>query len=192
MQLFAIVDYRKHFVRLPGSMNDVEILCLFSICQKTRGIFFNEFDSHEDIKPYIIEDKGYQLLPWLMMPHKQINVQHSILEALYNKQLSCDKIVENNLGILEKTLCELMIKFNLNMHFFPNAVICCCMLHNIIINGKYININELMQQFEAKNTIEDIHCVLVIRHGDDHGCNHVNELDIETKLQRGEVSTNAM
>jgi len=165
----------------------------FQSIKKTWGIFFNEFDSHEDIKPYIIiEDEGYQLLPWLMMPHKQISVQHSILEALYDKQLSCDKIVENNFGILEKTLCELMIKFNLNMHFFPNVVICCCMLHNIIINEKYINIDELMQQLEAKNTIEDIHCVLVIRHGDDHDGNHVNELDIKTRLQRGEVSTNTM
>jgi hypothetical protein len=66
------------------------------------------------------------------------------------------------------------------------------MLHNIIINEKYINIDELMQQLEAKNTIEDIHCVLVIRHGDDHDGNHVNELDIKTRLQRGEVSTNTM
>jgi hypothetical protein len=125
------------------------------------GFFFNEFDSHEDIKPYIIENKRYPLLPWLVVPHKQIIVQRSILEALHNKQLSCDKVVENNFGMLKKTLCELMIKFNLNLHFLPNVVICCCMLHNIIINGKYINIDELMQQLEAKNIIENRHCVLV-------------------------------
>ncbi len=76
-------------------------------------------------------------------------------------QLSCDKVVENNFGILKKTLCELMIKSNLNMHFLPNVVICFCMLHNIIINQKYINIDELMHQLEAKNAIEDSHCVLV-------------------------------
>jgi hypothetical protein len=36
MQLHAIVDYKKHFVDvfvgLPGSMNDAQILCLYSIC----------------------------------------------------------------------------------------------------------------------------------------------------------------
>jgi len=39
------------------------------------------------IKPtYISWDKGgYPLLPWLMVPHKQIWVQNPILEALYNK-----------------------------------------------------------------------------------------------------------
>jgi len=127
-----------------------------------------------------------------MVPHEQVSVQHSILEALYNKQLSCDKVVANSFGILKKTLCELMIKSNLNMHFFPNVVICFCMLHNIIINGIYINIDDLMLQLEAKNAIEYKHCVLVTRHGGDHGGNQVNEFDIKTTLQRGEISINIM
>jgi hypothetical protein len=180
------------FLGFLGSMNGAQILCLSSICQKIWGIFFHEFDSHEGIKPYIIGNKGYALSPWLMVPHKQIGVQYCILEALYNKQFSCDKVVVNNFGILKKTLCELMIKSNLNMHFPPNVVVCYCMLHYIIINGKYINIDELMQQLEAKNAIEDRHCVLVTRHGGDHGGNHVNELDLKTTLQRGEISLNVM
>jgi hypothetical protein len=34
-----------------------------------------------------------------------------------------------------------MIKFNLNVHFFPNVVIYCYMLHNVILNDKYIDFN---------------------------------------------------
>jgi hypothetical protein len=41
------------------------------------------------------------LLPWLMIPHKQFgNIQHTIIEALYNKHLSWSKsVVENSCDI---------------------------------------------------------------------------------------------
>jgi len=38
----------------------------------------------------------------------------------------------------------LMIKSNLHVILFPNVVICCCMLHNMIMNGKDIDIDEFM------------------------------------------------
>jgi hypothetical protein len=86
VQLHAIIDYKKHFVDVfvinPKSMNDARILCLFSIYQITWRNFFHEFDSHEGIKPYIIGNKGYRLLSWLMVPHKQVNVQHSIFRGI--------------------------------------------------------------------------------------------------------------
>lgn len=39
-----------------------------------------------------------------------------------------------------------MIKFNLNVFFLLDVVIlCCCInLHNMILNGKNVNIDELM------------------------------------------------
>jgi hypothetical protein len=46
---------------------------------------FNECDGHEGIKLDIIGNKGYLLMPWLMVPHKQIGIQHTILEILFNK-----------------------------------------------------------------------------------------------------------
>jgi len=53
-------------------MNDVRVLWLSSIYWKARwGNFFNELNLHEGIKLYIIENKGYSVLPWLMVPHKQ-------------------------------------------------------------------------------------------------------------------------
>jgi hypothetical protein len=66
------------------------------------GDLFNECTSHDDFKPYIINDKGYHLLRWLMVlqPHK---VQHYVLETFYNKQLFYAKvIVENSFSILKK------------------------------------------------------------------------------------------
>ncbi len=74
-----------------------------------------------------------------------------------------------------------MIKSNLDVHFFSNVVICCCMLHNMILNGKNVEIYELMLQLEVQNVIENRNCVLIARHVVDQ----VNELDTKTTLQRG-------
>jgi len=150
MQLQAIIDHKKRFldifVAMPSWMNNTRVLCLFSIYQKaTLGDLFHEWNLHHGIKPYIIGDKGYSLLPWLMVPHKQIRIWHFCAIRLYNKQLSHSKVVlENNFGILKKTFKELLIKSNLNVLFLLDVVICSYMFHNMILSGKDINIDKLM------------------------------------------------
>jgi hypothetical protein len=67
------------------------------------------------------------------------------LEALYNKQLCHAKVViENNFGNLKKTFHELMSKSNLHLKFLHDVVVCCCLLHNMIMSRKHMNIDELM------------------------------------------------
>jgi hypothetical protein len=52
-------------------------------------ICFHFNKGKEEIKQYLIINKDYILLPWLMIPHKQFgSIQHIIIEALYNKHLS--------------------------------------------------------------------------------------------------------
>jgi hypothetical protein len=76
MQLQAIFVNNKKwfldvFVGMLGSMNDAKVLQLSSIYQRTTwGDLFNEWTSHEGIKPYIIRDKGYPLYLRLMVHHK--------------------------------------------------------------------------------------------------------------------------
>jgi hypothetical protein len=41
------------------------------------------------------------------------------------------------------------------------------MLHNMIMNGKDMDTNELMQQLEAKNVIENRWVMFLATHGDD-------------------------
>jgi hypothetical protein len=73
-------------------MNDARVLRLSSIYHKAMwGYLFNEHNSSEGFKPYVIG--GYLLFLWLMVPHKQTTIKHSILKALYNKQLSPAKVV---------------------------------------------------------------------------------------------------
>jgi hypothetical protein len=88
-----------------------------------------------------------------MVPHKQVGVCHNVLEALYNQQLFRDKsVVENSFGNLKQMFWELLLKTNLNILFLPDIVIvCCCMLHNLIMNGKDEDTKTLMAQLEIKN-----------------------------------------
>jgi hypothetical protein len=49
-------------------MNNARMLHLsLAYYKATLGSVFHEQNSHERIKPYIIGDKGYLLLPWLMV-----------------------------------------------------------------------------------------------------------------------------
>jgi len=89
-----MVDCQKKFcdvfVGLFGSMNNVHILHVSNLYIKVvNGDMFHLNKGEEEIKPYLIINKGYLLPPWLMIPHKQFgNIQHTIIEALYNKHLS--------------------------------------------------------------------------------------------------------
>jgi hypothetical protein len=105
--LHDVVDYQKKFqdvfVGLLGSMNDARILRLSSLYKKEmNGDMFHIDRGEEEIKLYLIIDKVYPLLPWLMIPHKQSrNIRHIVLEALYKKHLSQGRsVVKNSFGIL--------------------------------------------------------------------------------------------
>jgi hypothetical protein len=83
LQFQVIVDHKKRFidifVGMSRSMNDVRMLCLSSIYWKaTWEELFNKYNSHKSINPNLIGDKGYPLLTWLMVPHKQINERHFV------------------------------------------------------------------------------------------------------------------
>lgn len=73
-----MVDYQKKiwdvFMGLLNSMNDARIMCLFSLYGKTmNGDLFHFNRGEKGIKPYLIIDNDYPLLPLLMTPHKQSN-----------------------------------------------------------------------------------------------------------------------
>jgi hypothetical protein len=68
------------FVGMLGFVNNEKILQLSSIYWKaTRGDPFNE--QHEGIRPYIIKDEGYPLLPCLIVPHKQKGGQQTTMSC---------------------------------------------------------------------------------------------------------------
>ncbi len=73
MQLQVVDNQKKFtdiFVGLPNSMNDGHILRISSLYQRiVYGNMFQLNRGEENIKLYILGDKGYPLLPWLMIIH---------------------------------------------------------------------------------------------------------------------------
>lgn len=52
-----------------------------------------------------------------------------------------------------------MIKSNLHVNFFLDVVIYCCILYNMILSGKDVDIDELMLQLKTINVEEMRHGV---------------------------------
>jgi len=128
-------------------MNYAQIFLISSLYQKAmNGEFFHLKYGLDDVKPYLIGNKSYPLLPQLMIPYKQfVDSHHTIWKALYNKQLCWAKsVVENSFGILKKSFKKLLLKSHLNILFLPNVVVCCCILYNMILDGKDQDIEILM------------------------------------------------
>ncbi len=128
-------------------MNNVHILHLCNLYNEVvNGDMFHVNKGEEEIKPYLITNKGYLLLPCLMIPHKQSgNVQHIIFEALYNKHLSWNiSDVEIFFSILKKSFWNLLLKTNLHVLFLLDVIICRCIMYNMILGGKDFDIEALM------------------------------------------------
>lgn len=53
--------------------------------------------------------------------------------------------MENAFGILKKTFKQLLVKSNLHTIFLLDVVIC-CLLYNMILNERDVDVNALMQQ----------------------------------------------
>ncbi len=68
------------------------------------------------------------------------------MKALFNKH-------QNAFGILKKTFRELLVKNNIHTIFFLDVVTCCCLLYNMILDGRDVDVNALTQQLEQ----EDLH-----------------------------------
>lgn len=140
IQCQAVVDKHKRFldvvVGMPGSTNDSRVLrrsALFTLAS-TSNLFDVEY-AHEGFTPYLLGDKGYPLLPWLMTPYRELpDGVHSIQDRLYNRQLRQGRsVVENAFAILKQTFRELLTVSDLHVTLLPDVVICCTLLHNILL-----------------------------------------------------------
>ncbi len=59
--------------------------------------------------------------------------------------------MENAFGILKKTFRKLLVKSNLHTIFLLDVVTCCCLLYNMILDGRDVDVNVLMQQLKQED-----------------------------------------
>jgi hypothetical protein len=164
MVLQGIVDAQKRFtdifVGLPGSVNDSRILKKSGLhCRVVNGGLINDDLPHTgDIPPYILGDKGYPLLPWLLTPFKDDGRQRTYLESLYQEQHSKGRsVIENAFGILKQTWRELLVKTDMKVEFVPDLVSCCCVLHNMILAMAAPDIDYLCGVLEEEARMDTLH-----------------------------------
>ncbi len=181
-QLLILWKKKSHF-NASGFATDAKVLWLSLIYWKaTLGYLFHKRNSQKGIKLYVIEDKGYSLLPWWIIPYKQIGMWHFMLKAFTIGSFHARITIKNNFGILKKMFREFFIKSNLNVLFLLDVVICCGMLHDMILNGKDQDVDELMLQLEIKNVPKNKKGVEMGNFDQGVWGDEVNELDVEFAL----------
>jgi hypothetical protein len=130
------VDSQKCFLdlylRMHGSTNDLRVLRCSSLYHRTQqNNMFEAGHVMDGFLSFILGNSGYPVLPWLVMPHKNV-MNLTIIEILFNRRLKHGRcVVLNAFGILEQTFCELLVKFDLIVTFLLDVILCCALLYNI-------------------------------------------------------------
>jgi hypothetical protein len=135
----------------------------------------NTFTKGLDISLYIIADKAYQLEPWLITPFKPNPVftltdDYKVFNHLHSKTRI---VIERSFGILKGRFKELSCGTRLRLHFVPEVIHCCAILHNILLESRDRSINDIIKDLDLQDEMEDIEDDdLGVRVYDDHQDEH--------------------
>ena len=160
----VVVDRDKRFLDLfvgpPGSVNDSKVLRRSGLFRKaTNGrIVEGSAVSQDGFTPYLLGDKCYPLLPWLMMPYRE--GRRTVLETFYQRKHKRGRsVIEHAFGILKQAFRELQYKSELHVTFLPDVVTCCCYLHNLLLGQDEEHVQRLMERLRnegLENEMEDL------------------------------------
>jgi hypothetical protein len=145
----AVVDSEKRFIDLflgmPGSTNDSWVLRRSSLYHRAQqNMLFDRVHVMEGFSSYLLGDSGYPVLPWLMTPHKNVR-NLTVTKTLFNHRLKRGRcVVENAFGILKQTFRELLGKSELTVTFLPDVIVCCAILHNILLAQSREDVEHLL------------------------------------------------
>ena len=155
MHCQAVVDSTKRFlnvtVGMPGSTNDSRVLRRSALYHRgQQGNLWDAAHLFQGFQPYLIGDSGYPLLRWLMVPHRQ-NTPLPVAAALFNRGLSRGRaVVENAFGMMKQAFRELHKKSELHITFIPDVVLCCAILHNILLKDSHEDMERLLRVLQAE------------------------------------------
>jgi hypothetical protein len=158
----AVVDCKKQFtsifVGLPGSVNDTRVLRKSALWDHImhRRLLHPDSGCLEVVPPFLLADKGYPLLSWLMTPFREDGEDRSVVESLYNRRHRRGRfVVENAFGLMKVNWREMLGKTKLQVHIVSDVFYACCILHNLTIRRGGMSLEELLWRMalEAENEI---------------------------------------
>ena len=117
-----------------GSTNDSRVLHRSSLYHRAQqNMLFDAGHVMEGFSPYLLGNSGYPIMPWLMTPYKHVR-DFTVIEILFNHRLKRGHcVVENAFGLMKQTFRELLVKSKLIVTFLPDVIVCCAILHNILL-----------------------------------------------------------
>lgn len=154
MLVQAVVDHEFLFRNLcvgwPGSVHDARVLANSSIYKKINNdqlLVGNilQFQGHS-LRPFIIGDSAYPLLPWLIKPFS-FSSSLSSQQKLFNYRVSRARVVvEIAFGRLKARWRRLSKQIEMDIDNVPHIISACCVLHNVCeVHGDKFNDDWLLE-----------------------------------------------
>jgi hypothetical protein len=165
IQMQAVDDRHKRFldvaVGMPGSTHDSRMLRRSALFQQAEtGTLFDPEVNVEGFTPFLLGDAGYPLKQWLLTPYRDGPGRaghRSVLERLFNKKLSRGRsVVENAFGILKQSFRELLDTTDLHVTFVPDVVVCCCLLHNVLLGQEPDEVARLLEILQRDGMLPEV------------------------------------
>lgn len=118
----------------PGSMHDARVLRNSELFRKVEnGNILREpvvNINGNDIRPLLLGDGAYPLLPWLLKPYPN-NIVLNPTQRRFNKVLSSARVtVERAFGVLKGRWRILLKRMGNRFINVPEVILTCCILHN--------------------------------------------------------------
>lgn len=144
------------YVVMPGLTNDSRMLRKSTLFYKGQyGTLWDHCLSFQGFSPSLLGDRGYPLLPWLMVLHHQHGAL-SVADRMFNRRLSWRRsVVENTFGIMKLTFRELEGKMDLDVKIVPDVVMWCAILHNVLLNQSEEAIERLFGVIRVRREHEE-------------------------------------
>ncbi|KAL5066736.1 hypothetical protein RYX36_017623 [Vicia faba] len=143
MVLQAIVDpdlrFRDIVTGWPGSVSDDHVLRSSSFYKLTEeGKRLNggkkNLSDGTMLREYIVGDRGFPLLPWLLTPYQGEGLSDTQVE--FNKRIAATQMVAKRALARLKEMWKIIggVMWKPDKHKLPRMILVCCILHNIVIH----------------------------------------------------------
>lgn len=135
----------------PGSMHDARVLRCSDIFRRAENNDILKepviLKNNCAIRPFLIADGAYPLLPWLMKPYR-VTANITPVERRFNAKLSSSRsVVERAFGSLKARWRILLKRLDVKFCNISDVILTCCILHNFCqLSGDHFDDQELLRR----------------------------------------------